>query len=120
MDDLAERMDAGFGRADNDIRELRVDIGSLRTEMNAEFKDVRAEMRSGFGDLRAEMHAGFANVRAEFTDVRGESRSLRAELKGDIDALRTTMIRLGIATIVCLLGMIATLIGVTLTGGLAS
>ena len=31
LDDLAGRVDAGFDRVDNDIRELRSDIGSLRS-----------------------------------------------------------------------------------------
>jgi len=30
LDDLANRMDAGFARVDADIRELRADIGGLR------------------------------------------------------------------------------------------
>jgi hypothetical protein len=30
LDDLSHRVDAGFERVDNDIRELRADIGSLR------------------------------------------------------------------------------------------
>jgi len=30
LDDLSHRVDAGFDRVDKDIRELRVDIGSLR------------------------------------------------------------------------------------------
>jgi hypothetical protein len=31
LDDLAHRVDAGFDRVDNDIRELRSDIGSLQS-----------------------------------------------------------------------------------------
>jgi hypothetical protein len=31
LDDMSHRMDAGFDRVDNDIRELRSDIGSLRS-----------------------------------------------------------------------------------------
>jgi hypothetical protein len=30
LDDLADRMDAGFARVDADIRELRAEIGGLR------------------------------------------------------------------------------------------
>lgn len=30
LDDLANRMDAGFARVDSDIRELRAEIGGLR------------------------------------------------------------------------------------------
>lgn len=31
LDDLSHRVDAGFDRVDSDIRELRGDIGSLRS-----------------------------------------------------------------------------------------
>jgi hypothetical protein len=31
LDDMSHRMDAGFDRVDSDIRELRGDIGSLRS-----------------------------------------------------------------------------------------
>ena len=30
LDDIANRMDAGFARVDSDIRELRAEIGGLR------------------------------------------------------------------------------------------
>jgi hypothetical protein len=33
LDDLSRRMDAGFDRVDNDIRELRTDMRDLRTLM---------------------------------------------------------------------------------------
>lgn len=33
LDDLAQRMDAGFERVDRDIRELRMEIGGLRTTL---------------------------------------------------------------------------------------
>ena len=33
LDDLANRMDAGFARVDADIRELRAEIGGLRVTL---------------------------------------------------------------------------------------
>lgn len=33
LDDLSRRMDAGFDRVDRDIRELRTEIGGLRTTL---------------------------------------------------------------------------------------
>jgi len=33
LDDLANRVDAGFARVDADIRELRAEIGSLRVAL---------------------------------------------------------------------------------------
>jgi hypothetical protein len=50
LDDLARRMDAGFARVDYDIRELRGEIGSLRTEMHSEIGCLRGTMnRFGTG-----------------------------------------------------------------------
>jgi hypothetical protein len=45
LDDLANRMDAGFARIDADIRELRAE---LRTQIGA----LRAELRTEIGGLR--------------------------------------------------------------------
>ncbi len=66
LDDLAEAVRSGFARTDQDLRELRV------------------ETRSEFSDLRTEMHTEFATVRGEFSSLRGE-----------IDALRLTLFRVG-------------------------
>lgn len=33
LDDLSQRMDTGFDRVDRDIRELRVEVGALRTTL---------------------------------------------------------------------------------------
>jgi hypothetical protein len=45
LDDLANRMDAGFARVDADIRELRV-------ELRSEIGGLRAELRTEIGGLR--------------------------------------------------------------------
>jgi hypothetical protein len=45
LDDLANRMDAGFARVDAEIRELRAE---LRTEIGG----LRAELRAEIGGLR--------------------------------------------------------------------
>jgi hypothetical protein len=44
LDDLAQRMDAGFERVDRDIRELRADVGTLRSEMHGEFGALRVTL----------------------------------------------------------------------------
>ncbi len=44
MDDLAQRVDAGFARNDHQIE-------ALRTEMREGFRDVRAEFRGDIGRL---------------------------------------------------------------------
>jgi hypothetical protein len=41
LDDLANRMDAGFARVDADIRELRAEIGGLGAELRAEIGGLR-------------------------------------------------------------------------------
>lgn len=93
LDDLADRMDAGFGRTESEIRELRIEIGVMRTE-------TRTESRS-LG-----------------TELKGDMETLRTELKGDIESLRAVMLRFGIAIVVCLVGMIATLGGAVVTGSM--
>jgi chromosome segregation ATPase len=77
LDDLLESIRNGFTRTDQDVRDLRA-------ETRNEFSELRTEMRSGFSELRAEM-------RSEFADVQGEIATLR----GEIDALRLTLFRVG-------------------------
>ncbi|HEU0018840.1 MAG TPA: hypothetical protein VFQ14_00980 [Thermoleophilaceae bacterium] len=98
LDDLADRMDAGFARTEAALRDLRAEVGVLRTEMRTELRDMRTELKGDIGDLR--------------TELKGDIGGLRTEL----DDLRTVMIRFGIAIMVCLAGVIATLIGVVVTG----
>lgn len=45
LDDLANRMDAGFARIDADIRDLRSELGS-------EIGALRSELRAEIGGLR--------------------------------------------------------------------
>ena len=52
LDDLADSVRHGFGRVDQDIR------------------DVRTEVREGFSELRGEMREGFAELRAEINSLR--------------------------------------------------
>jgi hypothetical protein len=78
LDDLATRMDAGFERVDRDIR-----------------------------DLRAEMRRGFDAVNGRVDGVNGRFDAMEARFDARFDSLQTTMMRLGGAIIVCLLGVIA-------------
>lgn len=52
LDDLAQRMDAGFARVDEDIR------------------DLRAEMRSGFAEVHRRIDAQGVEFRAEVEALR--------------------------------------------------
>ena len=96
LDDLSNRMDAGFARLEAEIRELRGDlhraIGGLRAEL-------RAELRGEIGGLREEMHA-------EIGGLREEIGGLRAELRGEIADLRLTLLRVGGGMMVGLVGVI--------------
>jgi hypothetical protein len=74
LDDLAESMRSGFTRVDQDIRDLRGEVGGLGTQLRSEISE------------------------------------LRVDLSGQIEALRLTMLRVGGALLVGLLGVIAAIL----------
>ncbi len=82
LDDLANRMDAGFDRLDRDLRELHI-------ELREEISGVRGELGAEIGGLRCELGAEIGGLR------------------GEIDALRLTMLRTGGGIMVGLVGVIA-------------
>jgi hypothetical protein len=82
LDDLANRMDAGFDRVGRDIRELR-------TELRGEISGLREEMRG------------------EISGLRGELGSEISGLRGELGSLRLTMLRTGGGIMVGLVGVIA-------------
>jgi uncharacterized protein involved in exopolysaccharide biosynthesis len=67
-----------------DIKDLRVEIGQLRTEMQHEIAAVRGEI----GQLRTEMHEMEARLHLE---IQSEGNKLRAELQREIAVLRGDM-----------------------------
>ena len=67
-----------------DIKDLRIEIGQLRTEMQHEIAAVRGEI----GQLRTEMHEMEARLRIE---IQSEGNKLRAELHKEIAAVRGDM-----------------------------
>ena len=89
-----------------DIKDLRSEIGQLRTEMQHEFGTLRGEMQHEiaavrgeigqlrtetqheFGSLRTEMHEMEARLRIE---VQSEGNKLRAELHKEIATVRGDM-----------------------------
>lgn len=64
LDDLSQRMDAGFDRIDRDLRDLRTEF---RTELRAEAGSLRAET----GALGAELRAEIGALRAAMIRVGG-------------------------------------------------
>ena len=70
LDDLAESTRSGFARLDQDVRDVRVELGSLRNELKGEIQDLRQTMvRVGAG-LIGSMIFGFLSVFAAIL-VRG-------------------------------------------------
>ena len=76
-------------------QDLRIEIGTLRSEMQHEIGTLRTEMqheiaavRGEIGQLRTEMHEMEARLRIE---VQSEGNKLRAELHKEIAAVRGDM-----------------------------
>jgi hypothetical protein len=57
LDDLSQRMDAGFDRIDRDLRDLRAGMSSLGTDLRTEIAGLGAELRGEIGTVRAEIGA---------------------------------------------------------------
>lgn len=74
--DLARRSDV-----EHETALLRLEIGTLRAEMSAEFTALRAEMSGEFAAVRAEMSGEFAAVRAEMS---GGMSTLAEQLRTEI------------------------------------
>lgn len=58
-------------------------------------------------DLARRMDAGFNRVDADIRDLRVEVRTQGVELRGEIDALRVTLVRVGGGIMAGLVGVIA-------------
>ena len=70
LDDMSERMDAGFERVEGDIRDLRREVGGEFRSLRGEIGAVRGEMASGFAAARGEVASEFAAVRGEISELR--------------------------------------------------
>jgi hypothetical protein len=64
LDDLSNRMDAGFERVDRDIRDLR-------SEMRTEIGGLRVEMRDAIGGLRGELGGEIEALRSTILHTGG-------------------------------------------------
>jgi malate synthase len=63
LDDLAEAMRSGFARIDQDLRDIRAEIGGVRSELKDQIGEHRAESRSEVGGLRAELSSEIQELR---------------------------------------------------------
>jgi hypothetical protein len=92
-------------RTDDGMDDLSRQIGELREEMQAGFKDVRSEIkdvrseikdvRLEIGNVRSEIAVQVKDVRSEIAvqvkDVRSEMAVERGELRADLGELRKTV-----------------------------
>ena len=61
------------------LRDIRGELGELRSETRSEFANVRAEMRSEFSDVRSEMRSLRADVASDMIDL---EKRLNAQIAG--------------------------------------
>lgn len=87
-----------FSRTDEGMDDLNRQIGELREEMRAGFKDVRSEIkdvRFEIKDMRSDIKDVRSDLSAEITDVRSELlveiKGVRSELRADLGGMRATM-----------------------------
>lgn len=64
LGDLNGRVEEGFRRVDQDIRDLRNEFASLRSEMNARFDALQRAMLQGFVVMSGAMLTGFGGLAA--------------------------------------------------------
>jgi hypothetical protein len=100
LDDLGRKVDEGFARVDADIRELRVEISSMRKENQQEFLKLRSEIKREGIALRGE--------------IKSEVGALRAEMNARFDTMNRNFLAGLIAVIAAIIGSNATLVAVTL------
>jgi hypothetical protein len=97
---------------------LRGEMGALRDELRGEMASLgdglRGEMGALRDELRGEMASQGSGLRGEMTSLgdglRGEMNARFERMDERFDALQRTMLQLGGAAIVGLMGVIATLI----------
>ncbi len=122
---------AGSAATKSDVRDLRLEMKDLRTELKTEIAQLRDETNAGIADCRIELKAEIADCRtelkAEIADCRAEIAGLRDELKvesverrgdvarlsreiadvrGDIKNLKAQMYRLLLVQATVIVGLI--------------
>jgi len=111
LDDLSRKVDGGFARVDADIRELRGEIGAMRTENQQEFLKLRGEIKGVGDELGGEIKGEGIALRGE---IKSEVGALRAEMNARFDTMNRNFLAGLIAVIAAIIGSNATLVAVTL------
>ena len=62
LDDLAESVRSGFARLDQDTRDVRAEIGLVRTDLKAEIQELRQIMLRVGAAMIGSMAFGFLSV----------------------------------------------------------
>jgi hypothetical protein len=66
LDELSERVKAGFEKADADVREVRGDMKAGFEKADEKMEDGFAKVDATFGEVRSEMKAGFERFDEKF------------------------------------------------------
>ena len=76
---------SGSAATKSDVRDLRLEMKDLRTELKTEIAQLRDETNAGIADCRIELKAEIVDCRAEIAGLRDETKTeiagLRDELK---------------------------------------
>ncbi len=84
LERLEDRMDKRFveviSHMNQQIGEVRAEIGAVRTDMNQQIGEVRADMNQQIGEVRAEIAGVRTDLNQQIGDVRTEIAGVRTEL----------------------------------------
>ncbi len=80
---LAALMLTGLRSVRAEIRDVRAEIGGVRTGLRDEIAELRTELRAEIAELRTELRAEIAELR---TELRDEIAELRTELRDGLAA----------------------------------
>ena len=104
---------AGNAATKGDMRDLRLEMKDLRTELKTEIADCRTELKAGIAQLRDGAKAGIAGLRDELKVESGERRADVArlsreigEVRGDIKNLKAQMYRLLLVQATVIVGLV--------------
>jgi len=118
LDDLSHRMDERFDRVEGEIKGARVEMRTTAKELRGEIKtqgdELRGEIKTQGDELRGEIKTQGDELRGEIKGLGRELREEMARLHDDnrqmnvnLLELQQTMIRIGWAGVIALIGTLA-------------